>query len=187
MKPSVDLDDLGELRSHFEERRAQAIRDTAAIYGVTLHRHPRKPHAAVISESDYGLLRAVAPAHVQTSYSGAWLDSDVSLIVMPDWTCNPDTVALVRARALIESPIRRFIRHLDAALGGGTTQDSLRAAAALGRAAADGYADTAPSPWWTREERRAYMNAWRNHRTRTIEDRLTRLLPTASPDKENPS
>lgn len=113
---------LPELHASIAERRARLIRHLHARYGVTVHPHPRLAHVVVVSRSDYATLEDLVTHDrlldaVGRGYYG-WLGGELSVIVAPDWSCNPTSVALARLYAVAVVPwARPVVRALTRLLG----------------------------------------------------------------------
>lgn len=98
-------------------RRALLIDDVARRYGVTLYQHPREASVAVVSATDYEVLRSCVTNDRGLDAVGrgyySYLGGELDVIVAPDWTCDLSVVALLRARVvLVERPTRKIVRSL---------------------------------------------------------------------------
>lgn len=106
-------------------RRTALIIEIQSRYHVTLHPHPRRPDAVVVSETSYRDLEAAVWADPRLDALGRgyylYLGSELDVISAPDWACDPLTVALARlyAVALIR-PLRPMVRWLSRVLTRGS-------------------------------------------------------------------
>ncbi len=93
------------------ERRGDLIRQVGSRYGVTLYPHPRAARVVVVSRGDYDTLRGAIATDPTLDPIGRgyywWLGGELSVLVAPDWTCDPTRVALARLYALAVVPWAR--------------------------------------------------------------------------------
>lgn len=97
-------------------RRARLVRGMALAFGVTLHPHPRLPHVVVTSASEHAALLDQLTFRASLPLPDGllrFMGDEVTLWVVPDWTCDATRVARARLYArTVHAPLTRAVRPL---------------------------------------------------------------------------
>lgn len=100
-----------------DERRARLVDEVAERYGVRLHLHPRRPHVAVVSQSDYELLvsQVMEDRRIDALGRGYYLGlgGELTLQSAPDWTCDADAIVQARLVGSLRQAVRPALDGID--------------------------------------------------------------------------
>lgn len=92
-------------------RAAVAIQQLSAHFGVTAYGPNRYGHL-VISFSEAARLRTFATYPADPAWTSGATFTGIPIEIVPDWTCDPTTLAAARLRAHVARPFVRLLRRV---------------------------------------------------------------------------